>query len=152
MYLDLNEEQKLIQDTARDFAKAELEPVAAQLDLDKDRPTLLANLKKLAELGFMGLNIKEAYGGSEAGVIAFSVAMTEIARACASACVARFCSASMAKRAARSICARHSAFAAPALRHCQALTPTATASTAHDNSRTSTRPAIHWPAAPQAAT
>ena len=57
MYLDLNEEQKLIQDTARDFAKAELEPVAARLDLDKDRPTLLANLKKLAELGFMGLNI-----------------------------------------------------------------------------------------------
>ena len=81
MYLDLNEEQKLIQDTARDFAKAELEPVAAKLDLDKDRPTLLANLKKLAELGFMGLNIKEAYGGSEAGVIAFSVAMTAIARA-----------------------------------------------------------------------
>ena len=87
MYLDLNEEQKLIQDTARDFAKAELEPVAAKLDLDKDRPTLLANLKKLAELGFMGLNIKEAYGGSEAGVIAFSVAMTEIARACASTAV-----------------------------------------------------------------
>ena len=87
MYLDLNEEQKLIQDTARDFAKAELEPVAAKLDLDKDRPTLLANLKKLAELGFMGLNIKEAYGGSEAGVIAFSVAMTEIARACSSTAV-----------------------------------------------------------------
>lgn len=87
MYLDLNEEQKLIQDTARDFAKAELEPVAARLDLDKDRPTLLANLKKLAELGFMGLNIKDTYGGSEAGVIAFSVAMTEIARACASTAV-----------------------------------------------------------------
>ena len=87
MYLDLNEEQKLIQDTARDFAKAELEPVAARLDLDKDRPTLLANLKKLAELGFMGLNIKDTYGGSEAGVIAFSVAMTEIARACSSTAV-----------------------------------------------------------------
>jgi butyryl-CoA dehydrogenase len=87
MDLDLTEEQKLIQETARDFARAELEPVAAKLDTEKDRPTLLANLRKLAELGFMGLNVKDEYGGSEAGVISFSVAMTEIARACASTAV-----------------------------------------------------------------
>ena len=87
MNLDLTEEQKLIQETARDFAKAELEPVAAKLDQEKDRETLLAGLKKLAELGFMGLNVREEYGGSEAGVIAFSLAMTEIARACASTAV-----------------------------------------------------------------
>jgi alkylation response protein AidB-like acyl-CoA dehydrogenase len=87
MNLDLTEEQKLIQDTARDFAKAELEPVAATLDQSDDRTPLLANLKKLAELGFMGLNIKEQYGGSEAGVIAFSLAITEIARVCASTAV-----------------------------------------------------------------
>lgn len=87
MYLDLTEEQKLIQDTARDFAKAELEPVAAALDQSDDRAPLLANLQKLAELGFMGLNVKEQYGGSEAGVIAFSLAITEIARACASTAV-----------------------------------------------------------------
>ena len=87
MYLELSEEQKLIQETARDFAKAELEPVAAQLDQGDDRAPLLANLKKLAELGFMGLNVQESYGGSEAGVVAFSVAMTEIARACASTAV-----------------------------------------------------------------
>jgi butyryl-CoA dehydrogenase len=87
MYLDLTEEQKLIQDTARDFARAELEPVAAALDSGPDRTPLLANLKKLAELGFMGLNVKEQYGGCEAGVVAFSVAITEIARACASTAV-----------------------------------------------------------------
>ncbi|MBV5339227.1 MAG: acyl-CoA dehydrogenase family protein [Deltaproteobacteria bacterium] len=87
MYLELTEEQKLIQDTARDFARVELEPVAAKLDQEKDRETLLKNLKKLAELGFMGLNVKEQYGGAEAGTIAFSVAMTEIARACASTAV-----------------------------------------------------------------
>ena len=87
MFLDLTEEQKLIQDTARDFAKAELEPVAAELDRSDDRSPLLANLKKLAELGFMGLNIKEQYGGAEAGVVSFSVAITEIARACASTAV-----------------------------------------------------------------
>jgi alkylation response protein AidB-like acyl-CoA dehydrogenase len=87
MFLDLTEEQKLIQDTARDFAKAELEPVAAELDRSDDRSPMLANLKKLAELGFMGLNVKEQYGGSEAGVVSFSVAITEIARACASTAV-----------------------------------------------------------------
>jgi alkylation response protein AidB-like acyl-CoA dehydrogenase len=87
MFLDLTEEQKLIQDTARDFARAELEPVAAELDRSDDRTPMLANLKKLAELGFMGLNVQEQYGGAEAGVVAFSVAMTEIARACASTAV-----------------------------------------------------------------
>ncbi len=87
MYLDLNEEQKLIQDTARDFAQAELEPVAAQLDREGESEIFYSNLKKLAELGFMGLNVKDQFGGSEAGVIAFSVAMTEIARACASTAV-----------------------------------------------------------------
>ena len=87
MFLELTEEQKLIQETARDFARAELEPVAALLDQGNDRAPLLANLKKLAELGFMGLNVKEEYGGSGAGVIAFSLAMTEIARACASTAV-----------------------------------------------------------------
>ncbi len=87
MFLELTEEQKLIQETARDFARAELEPVAAQLDQGNDRGALLANLKKLAELGFMGLNVKDLYGGSEAGVVAFSVAMTEISKACASTAV-----------------------------------------------------------------
>ncbi|BHH83090.1 acyl-CoA dehydrogenase family protein [Desulforhopalus sp. 52FAK] len=87
MNLDLTEEQKLIQDTAREFAAAELEPAAADLDQGGDDTIFYENLKKLAELGFMGLNIKDEYGGSEAGVIAFSVAMTEIARACASTAV-----------------------------------------------------------------
>jgi alkylation response protein AidB-like acyl-CoA dehydrogenase len=64
-----------------------LEPVAAKLDQDGDRPTFLQNLKKLAELGLMGINVKSEYGGSEAGVVAFSLAVTEIARACASTAV-----------------------------------------------------------------
>ncbi|MHB1399126.1 MAG: acyl-CoA dehydrogenase family protein [Trichloromonadaceae bacterium] len=87
MFLELNEEQALIQQTAREFATAELAPHAALLDQGGDQTVFLANLKKLAELGFMGLNVKESYGGSEAGVVAFSVAMTEIARACASTAV-----------------------------------------------------------------
>ena len=87
MNLDLTEEQKLIQETAREFARDELEPAAAELDRGGDDSIFYQNLKKLAELGFMGLNIKDEYGGSETGVVAFSVAMTEIARACASTAV-----------------------------------------------------------------
>jgi alkylation response protein AidB-like acyl-CoA dehydrogenase len=87
MNLELNEELKLIQQTARDFARAELEPIAARLDREGDAPAFLGNLKKLAELGFMGLNIRAEYGGSQAGMLAFSLAITEIARACASTAV-----------------------------------------------------------------
>ena len=87
MNLDLSEEQKLIQDTAREFSQAELEPVAAGLDQGGDPEIFLDNLTKLAELGFMGLNVADEYGGSEAGVVAFSVALTEIARACTSTAV-----------------------------------------------------------------
>ncbi|WP_417597249.1 acyl-CoA dehydrogenase family protein [Oceanospirillum sp.] len=87
MQMALTEEQQMIQDMARKFAETELEPVAAELDQTGNREALLSNLKKLSELGFMGLNVKAEYGGSEAGVIAFSVAMTEIARACASTAV-----------------------------------------------------------------
>jgi alkylation response protein AidB-like acyl-CoA dehydrogenase len=87
MYLELTEEQRQIQEKARDFARSELEPVAARLDRAEDRPTFLKNLKKLADLGFMGLNVRKEYGGSQAGMVAFSVAITEIARACASTAV-----------------------------------------------------------------
>jgi alkylation response protein AidB-like acyl-CoA dehydrogenase len=87
MNLDLTEEQKLIQDTARDFATAELEPLAAGYDQGGDLQPFYDNLAKLAELGFMGLNVEEEYGGTEAGAVAFSVAITEIARACASTAV-----------------------------------------------------------------
>jgi hypothetical protein len=87
MFLDLNEEQNLIRATAREFAETELAPVAAALDRGEQQEVFLDNLRKLAQLGFMGLNVKADYGGSEAGVIAFSVALTEIARACASTAV-----------------------------------------------------------------
>lgn len=87
MQLALSEEQSMIQDAARKVAEAELAPVAAELDQHGDSKILLANLKKLAELGFMGLNIRAEYGGVEAGVVAFSLAITEIARGCASTAV-----------------------------------------------------------------
>lgn len=87
MDFELTEEQKIIQDTAAKFARRELEPVAAELDRTKNRDILKGNLKKLAELGFMGLNVDPEYGGTGAGAMAFSLAMTELGKACASTTV-----------------------------------------------------------------
>jgi butyryl-CoA dehydrogenase len=87
MDFELAEEHKIIQDMAAKFAKRELEPVAAELDQTKNRDILKTNLRKLAELGFMGLNIDPEYGGTGAGAVAFSLVMTELGRACASTTV-----------------------------------------------------------------
>ena len=87
MKLALNDIQTQIQSSAKKFAEAELAPLAATLDAGTGRENLLKNLEKLADLGFMGLNVGTQYGGTEAGVVAFSVAMTEIAKACAATAV-----------------------------------------------------------------
>ena len=87
MNLDLNDEQKLIQETTRLVANNELAQVSSLSEQALEQQALIANLNKLAALGFMGINVEQRYGGAEAGVIAFSVAMTEIARVCASTAI-----------------------------------------------------------------
>jgi len=77
----------LIRAAAVRFAKHQLEPVAAELDRTKDRDILLTNLKKLAELGFMGVNIQAEYGGTDSNSVALSLVLTELGRACASTAV-----------------------------------------------------------------
>jgi alkylation response protein AidB-like acyl-CoA dehydrogenase len=77
----------MIQGMARDFAQKELVPNAARLDETTDYSILTASLKKMAELGLMGMNIPEEYGGSPVGSIAYSLAMTEIGKGCASTAV-----------------------------------------------------------------
>ena len=86
MRFDPSEAQLLIQQTARDYATRVIAPRAAELDRTEAFPT--DSLRGLAELGLLGVNIRSEYGGAEAGVVAYSLAMTEIARACASTAVA----------------------------------------------------------------
>ena len=81
MIFDLTGEQEMIQQMTRDFAERHLKPVAEELDRTKAFP--FENLKKLAQLGLMGMNISVDYGGSDVGVIAYSLAITEIGKACA---------------------------------------------------------------------
>jgi alkylation response protein AidB-like acyl-CoA dehydrogenase len=78
----LTEEQTLIRDMARDFAKAELAPNAEVWDRDQEFPS--GTIRKMAELGLMGINIPESLGGAEAGPVALSLAITEISKGCAS--------------------------------------------------------------------
>ncbi len=82
----LTDDQQMVRDTAREFAARELEPKAAARDRSGEFP--VRELKALAQLGLLGVNIPEAYGGAAAGVVAYSLAMTEIARADASVSVA----------------------------------------------------------------
>ncbi len=87
MDLSFTEEQQMIQDAAKRFAENELAPQAEALDQTKDRSILRGHCQQLAELGFMGLNIDAEFGGTEAGTVAFSLAVTEVAKACASTAV-----------------------------------------------------------------
>ncbi|MFO0566544.1 MAG: acyl-CoA dehydrogenase family protein [Polyangiaceae bacterium] len=85
MDVSYNETQKLVQNAARTFAERVVAPRAAELDRSGTFPTDI--VRGLAEQGLFGVNLKSAYGGSEAGVVAYALAMTEIARACASTAV-----------------------------------------------------------------
>jgi alkylation response protein AidB-like acyl-CoA dehydrogenase len=78
----LTQEQEMIRNMARDFTEKHIKPVAAQYDEEGQFP--YQNLKKMAEKGLMGMNIPAEYGGSEAGPVACSLVITEIAKGCAS--------------------------------------------------------------------
>lgn len=87
MQITFNDEEVMIQDTAKQFAEAVLKPNAELVEQLSGKNIFLANIKKLSELGFMGINIDTQYGGIEAGSVAFSLAITELARGCASTAV-----------------------------------------------------------------
>ncbi len=78
----LTEEQELVRRTAREFAKRELEPIAKKIDETGEPP--LDALKKLGQLGYLGMSVPEAYGGTQADTISYVIVMEELSRACAS--------------------------------------------------------------------
>lgn len=82
MELKLSEEHRMIQDMARDFAQKEIAPIAAELDVEARFPT--ETVKKMGELGFMGIEIPEEYGGTGLDTLSYVLAMIEISKACAS--------------------------------------------------------------------
>jgi acyl-CoA dehydrogenase len=87
MRFELDPEEEMIRDTARRIAADRLAPLAARLDAGEGRAELLANLKFLAENGFMGLNVRTEYGGTQAGTVVFALAVEELAYACSATAV-----------------------------------------------------------------
>lgn len=85
MDFKLTEEQLMIQQAARDFAKMELLPGVIERDEHSKFPT--EQVKKMAELGFMGMMVDPKYGGSGLDSISYVLAITEIAKIDASAAV-----------------------------------------------------------------
>jgi alkylation response protein AidB-like acyl-CoA dehydrogenase len=86
MELAPSEEQLLVQRTARDFAERVLAPKAAARDVSGEFP--VAELRALGKLGLLGVNVPEELGGAGAGVVAYSLALQELARVDASVAVA----------------------------------------------------------------
>lgn len=87
MNFELTEEQQMIADAAQKLAADRLEPIAETVDQGGGREAFLANLKLLAENGFMGLNVSADYGGTEAGTVGFALSVEALAGACASTAV-----------------------------------------------------------------
>ena len=79
MDFSLSEEQEMIQSAAREFAQNEIAPIAAEFDESGQFPA--ESIQKAAELGFMGVEIPEEYGGSGLDPISYALIMQEISAA-----------------------------------------------------------------------
>jgi len=82
MEFALTKEQEMVRKTAREFAENEIAPIAADIDEKAEFPA--ETVKKLGELGFMGMTVPKEWGGSGMDDISYAIAVEEISRACAS--------------------------------------------------------------------
>jgi butyryl-CoA dehydrogenase len=82
MKLELSDEQRMIQSLAREFAEQEVKPIAAECDREARFPH--ATVKRMAELGLLGIPVPEKWGGAGADIVAYVLALEEVAAACAS--------------------------------------------------------------------
>ena len=85
MAYQLTEEQEMIRAMVRDFVREEIMPSAAERDRTCEFPK--ENLKKMGELGLMGMNVPPEYDGAGVDTVSYSVALQEVAYACASTAV-----------------------------------------------------------------
>lgn len=85
MSYQLNEEQKMIQAMVRDLAQEVILPTAAERDKTKEFPADI--IKKMGELGLMGMNVPPEYNGAGVDTISYSLALQEIGYVCASTAV-----------------------------------------------------------------
>ncbi len=77
----LTDEQRMIQELARDFATEVLAPAAPIIDQTEEYP--FENCRRMGELGLMGIEVPEEYGGTGADTLSYVVALEEVSKACA---------------------------------------------------------------------
>ena len=82
MSFALSEDQQAVREMVRDFAEAEIRPIAGEIDESHEFPA--ATVKKMGELGLMGMFVPEAYGGAGMDYLSYAVAIEELSRVCAS--------------------------------------------------------------------
>jgi butyryl-CoA dehydrogenase len=82
MRFDLTDEQQMIQAMAREFAEEHVKPIAIEIDREARFPH--ETVKRMGELGLLGIMVPEQWGGSGADTVSYVVALEEIARVCAS--------------------------------------------------------------------
>ena len=82
MDFNYTEEQKYIRDTAKDFAENEIAPSSIERDIKAEFPEEI--VKKLGELGFMGMMVSPEWGGTGLDTISYALAMEEISKVDAS--------------------------------------------------------------------
>jgi alkylation response protein AidB-like acyl-CoA dehydrogenase len=85
MNFEPTEDQRRIKDAVREFAEGEIAPGVAAREATGEFPHEI--LKKLAEMGVMGMMVPEAYGGAGADCLSYILAIEELARVCASTAV-----------------------------------------------------------------
>jgi butyryl-CoA dehydrogenase len=85
MDIQLTEEQRQVRDLCRDFAEKELKPNARRWDEEHQFPR--EAVRKLAEMGLMGVAVPSEWGGAGMDSVAYAIAMEEIARGCAGTAV-----------------------------------------------------------------
>ena len=78
----LSDEHRMIRDAARDFAQNAIAPIAAQCDESGEFP--YETIRKMGEMGFMGIEVPEEYGGAGLDTLAYVLAMEQISKADAS--------------------------------------------------------------------
>ena len=79
MDFTLTEEQQMIQDAAREFARSEIAPVAAEFDESGEFP--VDTIRQAGRLGFMGIEVPDLYGGAGLDSVCYALVMTEISAA-----------------------------------------------------------------------
>jgi len=82
MDLQFTEEQEMVRKMVRDFAQKEVAPIAAEIDEKAVVP--FENIKKMAQLGLLGITVAEEYGGGGADSVSYVIALEELSKACAS--------------------------------------------------------------------